>query len=135
MLLTQLRTSGMEYIPTCLVGLGLVRHSLVPDLLGPAQPHHGLGIYLRLQLGYRLELYHRVLHHPDSFPRLLGRCQPKPCRCLRLDQNQNSFCEKCYTAIKLSSSPWTFSCETLPGVLSNRTKHLYSNGCYTNSRR
>ncbi len=29
----------------------------------------------------------------DSLPNLLGRCQP-PCRCLRLDQKQNSFCEK-----------------------------------------
>jgi hypothetical protein len=55
----------------------------------------------------------------------VGRCQPPPCRCLRLDQNQNSFCEKCYTTIKLSSSAWTFSCWTL-GVLSNRTRQTGS---------
>ena len=32
----------MVYVPTCLVGPGLVRHSLVPDLLRPALAHHGL---------------------------------------------------------------------------------------------
>jgi hypothetical protein len=42
MLLKQLETLGMVYIPTCLVGPGLVRHSLVPDLLGHALAHHGL---------------------------------------------------------------------------------------------
>jgi len=124
----QLRTSGMEHVPTCLVGSGLVRHSLLPDLLEPALAHHGLepglaslwasldhlrvalgpdpdqrgldpGIYWRLQLGIRRGLYQRVLHHPQSFPCLVGRCHPPPCRCFRLDQIQNSFCEKCYTTI------------------------------------
>jgi hypothetical protein len=38
----QLETHGMVYIPTCLVGPGLVWHSLVPDLLGPGLAHHGL---------------------------------------------------------------------------------------------
>ncbi len=42
MLLKQLVTLGMKHVPTCLVGPGLVRHSLVPDLLGPALAHHGL---------------------------------------------------------------------------------------------
>jgi hypothetical protein len=42
MLLKQLVTLGMVHVPTCLVGPGLVRHSLVPDLLRPALAHHGL---------------------------------------------------------------------------------------------
>jgi len=42
MLLKQLETLGMVHVPTCLVGPGLVRHSLVPDLLKPALAHHGL---------------------------------------------------------------------------------------------
>jgi hypothetical protein len=42
MLQKQLETHGMVYIPTCLVGLGLVWHSLVPDLLGHGLAHHGL---------------------------------------------------------------------------------------------
>ena len=78
MLLKQLETLGMVHVPTCLVGPGLVRHSLVPDLLGPALAHHGLelglaslrasldhlrvglGINWRFQLGVRRGLYQRV---------------------------------------------------------------------------
>ncbi len=46
MLLKQLETLGMVHVPTCLVGPGLVRHSLVPALLGPALAHHGLELGL-----------------------------------------------------------------------------------------
>ena len=46
MLLKQLETLGMVHTPTCLVGSGLARHSLVPDLLGPALAHHGLELGL-----------------------------------------------------------------------------------------
>ncbi len=46
MLLKQLETLGMVHIQTCLVGPGLVRYSLVPDLLGPALAHHGLELGL-----------------------------------------------------------------------------------------
>jgi hypothetical protein len=42
MLQKQLETHGMVHVPACLVGPGLVGHSLVPDLLGPALAHHGL---------------------------------------------------------------------------------------------
>jgi hypothetical protein len=45
MLLKQLETLGIVYVPTCLVGQGLVWHSMVPDLLGPGLAHH------RLELG------------------------------------------------------------------------------------
>jgi len=63
MLLKQLETLGMVYVvhvPTCLRGPGLVRHSMVPDLLGPALTHH------RLELGLaspRASLDHlRICH-------------------------------------------------------------------------
>ena len=123
MLLKQLETLGMVHVPTCLVGPGLVWHSLVPDLLGPALAHHGLepglaslrasldhlrvglgpgldhhgldpGIYWRFQLGVRRRLYHRVLPHLQGFQCLGGRCHPQTCRCFKGDQIQNSFCEK-----------------------------------------
>jgi len=94
MLLKQLETLGMVHmvdVPTCLGGPGLVRHSMVPDLLGPALAHHGLelglaslrasldhlrighlglvlGIDWQLQLGIRRGLFH--------FQCLGGRCHP-----------------------------------------------------------
>ena len=63
----------MVHVPTCLIGSGLVRHSLVPDLLEPALAHHGLEPGLASQ--WARELYQRVLHHPHSFQLLVGRCQ------------------------------------------------------------
>ncbi len=46
MLLKQLETLGMVHVPTCLGGPGLVWHSIVPDLPGPALAHHGLELGL-----------------------------------------------------------------------------------------
>jgi hypothetical protein len=103
MLLKQLETLGVVHVPTCLVGLGLVRHSLVPDLLGPALAHHGLelglaflrasldhlrighlglvlGINWRLQLGICRGLYQRVFPHHQGFQCLGGRYHPLPCQ-------------------------------------------------------
>jgi hypothetical protein len=102
----ELETHGMVYIPTCLVGPGLVWHSLVPDLLGPGLAHHGLEpglaslrasldhlsvglgpgldhhgldlrIYWRFQLGVRRGLYQRVLPHLQGFQCLGGCCHPQ----------------------------------------------------------
>jgi hypothetical protein len=112
----QLETLGMVHVPTCLVGPGLVQHSLVPDLLGPVLAHHGLelglaflrasldhlrldhlglvlGINWRLQLGIRRVLYQRVLPHHQGFQCLGGLCHPLPCHCCCLDQIQNAFCK------------------------------------------
>jgi len=67
MLLKQLETHGMVYVPTSLVSPGLVRHSLVPDLLGPALAHHGLELglaFLRASLDHlRVGLGPGLDHH------------------------------------------------------------------------
>jgi len=44
MLQKQLETLGMVYIPICLVGPGLVWHSLVPDLIGPGLARYGASL-------------------------------------------------------------------------------------------
>jgi len=79
MLLKQLVTIGMVYIPTCLVGPGLVWHSIVPHLLGSALAHHGLELglaslrasldHLRVGLGidWRLKLGVRRDSTKESF--------------------------------------------------------------------
>jgi len=84
MLLKQLETHGMVYIPTCLVGPGLVWHSLVPDLLGPGLAHHGLepGLaYLRASLDHlRVGLGPGLDHHgldPGIFWRFQLGVRPK----------------------------------------------------------
>jgi hypothetical protein len=122
MLLKQLETLGMVHVPTCLVGPGLVRHSLVPDLLGPALAHHGLELglaslraildHLRVGLGPGLD--HHGLDPGICWRSNLGSagdfikessCTSKAvnvlgviaisqtCRCFQGDQIQNSFCE------------------------------------------
>jgi len=152
MLLNQLETLGMVHmvhIPTCLGGLGLVRHSMVPDLLRPARTHHGLelglaslrasldhrrighlglvlGIDWRLQLGIRRGLFQRVLPHHQGFHCLGGCCHPYPCRCFCGIRFQNSFFRNFTRKLDLSILPLISSCQTLPGVLSNQTKQTGS---------
>ena len=79
MLLKQLETLGMVHVPTCLGGPGLVWHSMVPDLPGPALAHHGLELglaslrasldHLRVGLGidWRLQLGVRRDSTKESF--------------------------------------------------------------------
>jgi hypothetical protein len=150
MLLKQLETLGMVHVPTCLVGPGLVQHSLVPDLLGPALAHHGLelglaflrashdhlrighlglvlGIDWRLQLGIRRGLYQRVFPHHQGFQCLGGHCHPLPCQYCCLDQNSKFILQNFIQNLKLSilRLPLIVS-QTLPGAPSNQTEQTGS---------
>jgi hypothetical protein len=121
MLLKQLETLGMVHVPTCLAGPGLVRHSLVPDLLGSALAHQGLElglVFLRASLDHLRDGLGPGLDHHGLDPGIYWRSNlgsagdstkessltskafnvlrviaiPQTCQCFQGDQIQNSFC-------------------------------------------
>ncbi len=137
----------MVHVPTCLVGQGLVRHSLVPDLLGPALAHHGLelgldflrasldhlrighlGIDLRLQLWIRQGLYQRVLPRHQGLQCLEVVATLCPVNVVVWIKFEIHFA-KFYTEVKKLSIlrlPLIVSSQTLPGVPSNQTEQTGS---------
>jgi len=110
----------------------------VPDLPGPALAHHGRelglaslrasldhlrvghhrhvpGIDLRLQLGVRRGLYHRVLHHLQGFQCLVSHCHPPPLDVFVGIKIKTHFAKFYMEVRTISILPLIFSCRTLPG--------------------